>query len=100
MIPAGPVNNINLLLISMSSSRVLFLYIDGQYNIWMSEVQLVFILKCKLVKNEVEDFLQNRNLQDVNRNQLRKITCKCSNVKRFHLGLLCIPETKELTYAA
>jgi hypothetical protein len=62
----------------------------------MYGVQLVFIIKCKFVYKELEDFLENRNL-DVQLDQftVSKIVSK-SNLKRSHLGLLFITETTEL----
>jgi hypothetical protein len=62
MISVGPVKDINLLLNLMSRSLILFLLNDDRCNIELSEIQLVFIVKWKLVYKEEEEFIQNRNL--------------------------------------
>jgi hypothetical protein len=82
----------------MDRSHVLFLYSDGWHNIWLSVVRLVHTIKCKLVCNKVEDFLQNRNLQDIHINQFSEIASKCFNLKCYHLGLLYIPKTIDLKH--
>jgi hypothetical protein len=59
MIPVGSINNINLLLISMNCSYVLFLYTDDWYlDVWSSDN----IYHQTRIYKEVEDFVQNRNL--------------------------------------
>jgi hypothetical protein len=87
MIPVGHTkNNNNLLLISTGYSHV-FLYTDGWYNIWMSQVQSVFIIKCKLGHEKV-GFLQNINLHDVHINQFSKTASKAF---LFYEGTLSVP---------
>jgi hypothetical protein len=58
MFSVGPIDNINLLLISTDRSHVSLLYTYGWYNIWMYKIQLVVIIKCKSIYKEVEYFFK------------------------------------------
>lgn len=46
----------------------------------------------------MKDILQNRKVDDFHRGQFSKIVPKCSNLKRRHLGQLCLPEITETTH--
>jgi hypothetical protein len=43
---------------------VLFLFVSAN-NSWICEVWLVFSIECELVYKDLEDFLWNKNLKDV-----------------------------------
>jgi hypothetical protein len=67
-------------------SQVLFNIL--MVDIILGQIVVVFIIKCKLICKETEDFLRNIHLEDVHLLDIIRIVGYFSILKRPHINIL------------